>query len=147
MPSYVEKTLESGETVRYQARLTWLNWVKGGFLAFIAIIGWSTGIIWLGVISALWFLFIALRQLTTEIAVTSKKVVYKRGLIARNTGEIRLTKIESTSIKQGIIDRLVGCGDVVVGGVGTGAISLKDIDKPLEFKMALDEARGSFAGA
>jgi uncharacterized membrane protein YdbT with pleckstrin-like domain len=56
--------------------------------------------------------------LTTEFAVTNRRVIAKRGLIRRRTLEILLAKIESVAVGQGILGRLLNFGTITVTGTG-----------------------------
>jgi uncharacterized membrane protein YdbT with pleckstrin-like domain len=55
---------------------------------------------------------------TTEFAVTNRSVIAKRGFIRRHTLEILLLKVESISIDQNIIGRLINFGNVTITGTG-----------------------------
>jgi len=78
---------------------------------------------------------------TTEIAVTSDRLVYKRGLIARHVGEISIDRIEGVTVLQGVLGRIFGYGRVSVRGMGVGEVILPPIETPIEFRKAVQEAR------
>lgn len=56
--------------------------------------------------------------LTTEFAVTNRRVIAKRGFIRRRTLEILLVKVESVAVGQGILGRLLNFGTISVTGTG-----------------------------
>jgi uncharacterized membrane protein YdbT with pleckstrin-like domain len=60
------------------------------------------------------------RRWTTEIDVTDRRVVYKRGFIRRHTVEMNMDKIESVDVDQSLIGRLFDYGDVIIRGTGAG---------------------------
>jgi uncharacterized membrane protein YdbT with pleckstrin-like domain len=55
---------------------------------------------------------------TTEYAVTNKRIIKKTGLISRKTKEIYLSHVESISIDQGILGRILNFGTIVIIGTG-----------------------------
>ena len=78
---------------------------------------------------------------TTEIAVTTERMIYKRGLIARHVGELDIDRIEGVSVYQGVLGRLLGYGSVMIRGMGVGEVLLPPIEAPVEFRKAIQEAR------
>lgn len=130
---YVEEVLAEGETIVRKARFHWL-YMFIGFLALIIF-----GILLIGI-----YIFIArlIDVLTVEIVVTDRRVIYKYGLIARHVGEVRLERIESINVNQGIFGRIFGFGRITVHGTGTGIIELPDmIDRPIKFRRSIDRAK------
>jgi uncharacterized membrane protein YdbT with pleckstrin-like domain len=78
---------------------------------------------------------------TTEIAVTTSRLSYKRGLVARYVGEINIDRIEGVNVLQGILGRMFGYGRVMVRGTGVGDILLPPIEQPIRFRKAIEVAR------
>jgi uncharacterized membrane protein YdbT with pleckstrin-like domain len=73
---------------------------------------------------------------STELAVTSKRVIAKFGFIRRNTIELRNDKVESLHIDQGIIGRIFNFGSIVVTGSGGTHAPIPYIANPLKFRSA-----------
>jgi uncharacterized membrane protein YdbT with pleckstrin-like domain len=92
------------------------------------------------------FLFLGLFMLlnvvvkvaTTELALTNKRIIAKFGFIRRSTVELRLEKVESISINQGLLGRLLGYGTVVVKGTGGTGTPIPSIKKPLDFRRIVN---------
>ena len=80
-------------------------------------------------------------KVTTEIAITNRRMVYKRGLIARYVGEINIDRIEGVNVLQGIWGRIFNYGRVMVRGMGVGEIVLPPIEDPIKFRRAIEKAR------
>lgn len=78
---------------------------------------------------------------TTEIAVTSFRFVYKTGLIARNTQEVSLNKIEEITLTQSVWGRIFGYGKLVLRGTGVGVITLPNIDNPIAVRRTIEKAK------
>ena len=78
---------------------------------------------------------------TTEIAITSSRLVYKRGLVARQVGEISVDRIEGVNVLQTILGRLFNYGRLAIRGMGIGEVVLPPIDDPIVFRQAIEKAR------
>ena len=137
--SYVERVLQPGEVVRHMGSLHWHIYLPGllVMLAAIVTIAWaelgaSHSIFW-EVLAGL-LAFIALCLLipewftwwTTEIAVTNHRIIYKAGLIRRDTVEILMDKVESVDVDQSILGRLLCYRTVTVRGTGAGRAAEED---------------------
>ena len=60
----------------------------------------------------------AIHVLTTELALTNRRIIAKSGLIRRNTIELKTNRVESLGVNQGILGRIFNFGSIVVKGVG-----------------------------
>ena len=75
---------------------------------------------------------------TTEFAITNRRIVAKRGFIRRHTLELLLSQIESVSVDQGILGRLLNFGTVTVTGTGGTSESFRAITSPLEVRRKVN---------
>ncbi|MGB0720595.1 MAG: PH domain-containing protein, partial [Bdellovibrionales bacterium] len=80
---------------------------------------------------------------TTEIAVTNRRLVFKKGLVARHVGEMNIDRIEGVNVLQTILGRLFGYGRLAVRGMGVGEVVLPPIADPLAFRQAIERAKYS----
>ena len=78
---------------------------------------------------------------TTEIAITSNRLVYKRGLVARQVGEMSIDRIEGVNVQQSILGRLLNYGRLAIRGMGVGEVVLPPIEDPIAFRKAIEQAR------
>ncbi len=78
---------------------------------------------------------------STEVAVTSSRIIYKRGLVARNVGELSIDRIEGVNVLQTIMGRIFGYGRIMVRGMGVGEVILPPLANPIEFRKAIEKAR------
>lgn len=92
------------------------------------------------VIGVYFFAHMMIIKATTEIAITSDRLVYKKGLIARHVGELNIDRIEGVSVRQGVFGRIFGYGRVIVRGMGVGEVMLPSIEEPITFRGAIQEA-------
>ena len=151
---YVTKNLMPGERVIYMGRVHWFIFMPGTVLFLVAIGLFSVltdeaiGLSLLGLLCLLsavislikGFLF----KISTELAVTSKRVIAKMGFISRKTVELNHSKVESFNVDQSIFGRMFDFGTVVVCGTGGGKTPIPNISNPLEFRRqamnVVDEA-------
>ena len=78
---------------------------------------------------------------TTEIMVTSDRIVFKRGLVARYVAEININRIEGISVLQTTMGRILGYGRILVRGMGVGEMILPPVSNPIAFRRAIEHAR------
>jgi uncharacterized membrane protein YdbT with pleckstrin-like domain len=76
----------------------------------------------------------AIHYVSSEFAVTNKRVVIKVGLVNRKTLEMVLTKVETIRVNQSIPGRLLNYGTIVVTGTGGTNEPFTAIANPLEFR-------------
>lgn len=78
-----------------------------------------------------------IRRATTEIVVTSNRIIHKTGLIRRQTTEMNMGKVESVLIDQSVLGRFFDFGTVHIRGTGAGIDNLQMVDRPLELRTAI----------
>jgi uncharacterized membrane protein YdbT with pleckstrin-like domain len=76
-------------------------------------------------------------QWITEIAVTNRRVIYKRGFIKRYTAEMNMDKVESVIVTQSILGRMLNYGTIHVRGTGEGIEHLHDVWAPLSLRNCI----------
>jgi uncharacterized membrane protein YdbT with pleckstrin-like domain len=78
--------------------------------------------------------------LTSNFAVTSDRVIHRQGFIAKRSMEIPLEAINDVRFEQGIIDRAVGAGTLVISSASEfGRNSFDDIRHPEEVQKVIYE--------
>jgi uncharacterized membrane protein YdbT with pleckstrin-like domain len=83
------------------------------------------------------FAYAWFRRWTTEIAVTDRRVILKRGFIRRATMEMNLAKVESVDVDQTLSGRLFNYGNVTIRGTGSSFEILRTIDAPLKLRSTV----------
>jgi uncharacterized membrane protein YdbT with pleckstrin-like domain len=137
--SYVQKNLLEGEHIVYRARLHPIIFalpialVLAGLALAWFFWSWIIAAIALGLAIIVAFPRF-LRYISSEFAVTNKRVVVKTGLIYRDTLELVLTKLETIGVDQTIPGRLFNYGTITITGTGGTKEPFRDISKPLEFR-------------
>ncbi len=146
--SYVRKVLLPGEQVIYETGLHWLIYGRA-IVLFVAAVALSvsaqyvppdTKNLVLGVAGVVLVLAVlaaamaAIRRITTELAVTDQRVIFKRGVFARYTIEMNRTKVESVDVDQSVLGRILGYGTLMVRGTGSSLEPMQAISNPLAFR-------------
>ena len=145
--SYVKSVLQADEQIRYVTNIHWIIYIPGVALVVVAALVYGFALreeggrpLWiaiagvLAVLAALTLFQAWFRRFTTEIAVTNRRIIYKRGFIRRDTIEMQMDKVESVDVQQSVGGRILGYGDILIRGVGVGIEPLKNIDSPIEFR-------------
>ena len=150
--SYVQHVLQPGERVRQLSSIHWIIYWPGVTVILLAVVA-----LWLAkrgscrefggstayalalrsetiLLIQQWF-----RWWVTEIAVTNRRVIYKKGLIRRQTNEMNMDEVESVQIDQSILGRMLDYGDVTILGTGEGFETLRTIANPIELVTASPE--------
>ena len=149
--SYVTKVLNPGERVVATGRMHWIIYMKAALVAVVGfvVVGFGNSIgrdagVYIsaaGIVILVFSLLIAFgawfEAWTTEIAVTSRRVIQKKGFIRRSTSEMNMDKVESVIVDQSLLGRLFNYGSVVVRGTGAGMEGLRYIARPLELRSAI----------
>jgi uncharacterized membrane protein YdbT with pleckstrin-like domain len=145
--SYVRRVLQKDETVRYLTTYHWIIYVPGLALLGIGCAVWLASLSAAGmkellimvamllvVVAGLMLFSAWFQRWTTEIAVTNKRIIYKRGFIRRKTIEMHMDKVTSVDVDQSILGRMLGYGDIRIEGAGQSFEELKTIASPIEFR-------------
>jgi uncharacterized membrane protein YdbT with pleckstrin-like domain len=146
--SYVERVLQSGETVRHTSTIHWVVYLPGFALILVAVVGGvyadglaenarTIALAGAGAVAAIGLLSLIgawFQRWTTELAVTDKRIIFKRGFIRRRTIEMNMDKVESVDVDQSVLGRMLDYGDITIRGTGTGIEPLKGIDSPIDFR-------------
>jgi uncharacterized membrane protein YdbT with pleckstrin-like domain len=143
---YVDEVLQPGETVLFFGTIHWVIYLPGLALSLIGIVGMAGAagqpvlyllfLLCLGVGLA-WLFRAWFQRWTTEIAVTDRRIIFKRGFIRRFTIEMNMEKVESVDVDQSVLGRLLDYGDVIVRGTGTGFEPLHMIGAPIQLRNAV----------
>ena len=150
---YVDRVLQPGETLLHKSKLHWLIYLPVLPLLAVFVVGAAlylgmehgganadpavlpSALMAAGAVGAVvaW-LRAWMRRVSTELAVTDRRVIFKRGLVRRHTVEMNMDKVESVDVDQSILGRLFNYGDVTVRGTGASIEPLRMIGDPLALR-------------
>jgi len=155
--SYVKHVIQPGERIVMVGHISWVIYhraifclILGGVLlilesVFLAPSNARTDLMYgtaaaFGVAALItaaraWFI-----RWTTEIAVTDKRIIFKRGFINRHTAEMNMDKVASVDVDQSIWGRMFDYGSVHILGTGgiAGIEHLHRIANPIGLRNAID---------
>jgi membrane protein YdbS with pleckstrin-like domain len=130
----------------------------GAFVAIVTVALLATLVViqvdtrsWLaagGVIVLLWLAllgWIAFRKLDVHYELTSQRLVHRVGILRRTTNRIEVIDIDDVTYTQGIIERMVGVGNITLQSSDrtSPSIIMPGIDNVQEVAQLIDEARRS----
>lgn len=157
MASYVESVLANGEAIVHRAAVSHWKFLASYLLAAALVVA---GIVPFlasnrkeylaaGGIAAAIGVLVALaaivRRQTTELVLTDRRIIAKRGFISRDTVEMNLGKVESVHVNQSLLGRMLDYGDVTVVGTGASLEPLLGIARPLDLRKKLGELSSRLA--
>ncbi|MGH7264954.1 MAG: PH domain-containing protein [Candidatus Rokuibacteriota bacterium] len=149
---YVERHLLPNEHVVYKTRLHWIMYSKPVLLVAAGIV--LGAVLWrvaeppwlwyagaaLAAGGLAWWLVDFIELITSEFAVTSSRLIFKVGLIARYTTELLLSKVESIGVTQGLTGRVLNFGDLTVTGTGGVREVFRRVRDPIGFRNHVQHA-------
>jgi uncharacterized membrane protein YdbT with pleckstrin-like domain len=150
---YVDQSLVTGEKIIIRAKMHWAVFMAPLFLfllGFIAIpFSQSKDGSALACLFGLFFLAgiwaglqVTMIYLTTEFALTNKRIIGKKGWIRRSSLEILLGKVESIGVRQPIMGRILNYGTITLSGSGGTKQSFPYIALPMELRQKINAQIG-----
>jgi uncharacterized membrane protein YdbT with pleckstrin-like domain len=148
--AYVKRILQPDEQVLRIGRVHWIVYLRPLVLAAICglflhlasrpgslptpmLIGAAiAGILAVIAFARTWFW-----KWATELAVTNRRVIYKRGFIWRDTVEMNTDKVETVEVHQSLLGRLLNYGTLDVKGTGQSIEHLRTIGGPVALRNAM----------
>jgi membrane protein YdbS with pleckstrin-like domain len=130
---YPDNLVQEGETLALDLRPHWWyfsrNILTGIPLAIILIVVLSSDTDWIskyggilvGIVAIAWAVWLGLKYLQwrmTYFVVTSRRVIYRSGVISKRGVEIPLERINNINFHQRLIDRIIGAGDLDIESAG-----------------------------
>jgi uncharacterized membrane protein YdbT with pleckstrin-like domain len=131
MPPYPRKLINEGETVVLDLKphwwFFWRHILVGSGLVVLFIVwagplggnkwlGWPLG---LGILAwAAWVVYRYFVWTYTHFVLTDKRVISRSGIISKRGTEIPLERINNIDFHQGLIDRMLGAGDLDIESAG-----------------------------
>jgi membrane protein YdbS with pleckstrin-like domain len=130
---YPDNLVQEGETVALDLRPHWWyfsrNILTGIPLAIILIVVLGSDTDWIhdyggalvGIVAIAWAIWLGLKYLQwrmTYFVVTSRRVIYRSGVISKRGVEIPLERINNINFHQRLIDRVIGAGDLDIESAG-----------------------------
>ena len=84
-------------------------------------------------VALLWAFWRAVTWRTTHFVITTDRLIYRSGVFAKRGIQIPLERVNNVNFKQGILERIVGAGDLLVESAGEdGQQRFTDIRRPAQ---------------
>jgi uncharacterized membrane protein YdbT with pleckstrin-like domain len=80
------------------------------------------------------FLAALVRKSTTEIALTTRRIIAKSGIVVREITELNYSRVESFTVDQPLLGMIFGYGTFFIHGVGGSKAGIRCIARPMEFR-------------
>ena len=146
--SYLKSVLQPEEQVRYVTNVHWIVYLPGALLLLLALAAFIGSYAAQSAMAMLWVVLAAMlavagglmlmaawfRRWTTEIAITNRRIIFKRGFIQRHTAEMNMDKVASVDVTQSVLGRVFDYGTVRVQAAGMNLEDLPMIESPLQFR-------------
>ena len=83
------------------------------------------------IVASAWVIVDVIKWRTTYFVVTSHRLIYRQGVVARDGVEIPLERVNNVNFSQTIIERMMGVGDLLIESGGQDGIqTFSDIAQP-----------------
>lgn len=148
-----QKLLNDGESVVISTRthpkalLVPLLWLIVALAVPVVVAGYVDNdvarlVVWaLAAVAIVWFVLRPLLVwLTASYTITNRRLITRTGVITRRGHDIPLTRISDVAYELGLIDRMLGCGTLVISDASThGRVLLPDIPHVEETQRRLNQ--------
>ncbi len=101
----------------------------------------AAGVWIVGLLVALWWVVKPfLDWLTASYTITNRRLITRSGLLVRRGHDIPLARISDVAYEMGVIDRMLGCGTLIISDASThGRVILHDIPQVETTQRKLNE--------
>ncbi len=73
-----------------------------------------------------WDVVPIIRWATSQYVITNRRVIVRTGIVARQGRDMPLQRINDVHFHYGVIDRMLGCGDLIIESAGeTGQMHIR----------------------
>lgn len=87
------------------------------------------------------FLSMMAKKWTTEIILTTERLIYKRGFFQVNVAEVDIEQLASDKVEQSLLGRIFDYGEIHIRCIEAPDILLPPIRRPYEFRNALEQQK------
>jgi len=151
--AYPKKLLADDETIALETHPHWKTLVLPVFelLAVLGLVGFLVAVVgdrvaqYLSVgtgfiLVVVFFVVPFLRWRTTLFVVTNKRVVVRTGVLSRTGRDIPLTRVNDVTFTHNLLERILGCGTLVVESAGErGQVQMNEVPHVEQVQRTLYE--------
>jgi uncharacterized membrane protein YdbT with pleckstrin-like domain len=168
---YPQKNLNENETIALDMHPHWWYFAEPAIVLVVAIVvglvvafetedgsNWRKSFGWVAILAlvaaALWLIGRYMKWISTNFVITSQRLIFRQGIIAKTGIEIPLERVNNVNFSQGIIERMLGAGDLLIESGGEdGQQRFTDIRHPDQVQNLIHSQmeqvarrRGGYAG-
>lgn len=98
-------------------------------------------VIWLlaAALAVPWVVRPTLTWLTTSYTLTDHRLISRRGILSRRGHDIPLAQVSEVGYERGLLDRVLGCGTLLVSVAGERRVELHDIPQVEQVHLRLQD--------
>jgi uncharacterized membrane protein YdbT with pleckstrin-like domain len=74
-----------------------------------------------------WVVLPFLRWMTSTYTFTNRRIITRRGIITQTGHDLPLTRIVNVAYQRGVVDRMLGCGTLILTTAADMPVTLEDI--------------------
>ncbi|KAB8039129.1 PH domain-containing protein [Silvanigrella paludirubra] len=144
--------LRANEELKIKVDFHWSSYLVPGLWAFAITIGFISHVISGGsnlvmILIIGWgpLIYKLLANRCKDYSVTNQRLYVEEGIIAKKKKDIPLQKINDLEVSQGIIQRMLGSGNILVLTGNDKPTKLTNIDNPEVFKNKISEITGQIS--
>jgi len=116
------------EKIREVLKPVWRSYLFGFILSILTLPLMGLGLLIL--------LIVVLHRYQYTYTITNKRVSSRVGIIAKHVNEVDIEHIRSVTTSQGVLARVLGYGNVIIGTAGTGGVEviISNVANPEQIK-------------
>ena len=133
----------AGEEAQVEAPLHWVcylrawAWLSGGIALLLLAVAVPLCLL-AAPVFLIWGGICWLKANCTQLLITSKRIIFKEGIISIHTEELRNAKVESIEIRQSIMGRLLGYATIHFAGTGNSDVYFYHVADPWNIKNSAE---------
>ena len=142
---YIQKNLMQSEKVIFEAKLHGIVFfwpcvvaVLALGLLFVSAFSWPVRLILMAAVWLAAFCWAVSIHGGKQYVLTTRRIIFKRGIIKRTSFELLLRKCEGIRIEQSILGRMLGYGSVLVT-TGEATNRYDHIKNPVQFSTSINQ--------
>jgi uncharacterized membrane protein YdbT with pleckstrin-like domain len=165
--AFPRRLLIEGEELVLDLRPHWIALVGPVFVTLLIIAVWlfflaghhipkhgtAHDVVFWAIVAAGVVVFIAyplrrfIKWITSHFVVTTERVIHRSGWIAKRSMEVPLNRINDVRFQQGVLERIIGAGDLIVESAGErGQEVFDDVRHPEEVQKVIYERAEAYQG-
>lgn len=147
-----KRLLNEGESVVFSTRTHFKALLLPGLVLLVTLLlaAWLTALasgVWVWVIWAVALVVLLafsvwpfLNWLAATYTVTDRRLITRNGVLTRRGHDIPLNRISDVSYEHGVVDRILGCGTLVISDASThGRVPLHDVPRVEDLHKRLSD--------